>query len=197
MTHPTPWAEPFERFGEVFAEATAKISQDPNAVSLATVDARGRPTVRVVLLKGYDQQGFVFYTNTRSTKGRALGETRVAALNFYWPALARQVRVEGLAEPVSDAEADDYFATRPRSSQLGAWASHQSEVLTDRSELEARLAETTRRFEGRPVPRPPHWSGFRVRPDRIEFWRAHEFRLHWREAYVKAGDGWQHQWLNP
>jgi pyridoxamine 5'-phosphate oxidase len=193
----TDWQEPFTRFAAVFDEAKKHVSKDPNAMSLATVDANGRPSVRVVLLKDFDAKGFVFYTNHGSWKGRALDATKVAALNFYWPALDQQVRIEGTITHVTDAEADAYFATRPRISQLGAWASDQSRELSSREELEQRLASLTAKYEGKTVPRPPHWGGYRLAPDRIEFWKAHEFRLHWREHYVKQGDGWEKSWLNP
>lgn len=196
MTH-TDWQEPFTRFGTLFDEAKKLVSKDPNAVSLATVDAKGRPSVRVVLLKDFDARGFVFYTNQQSAKGEALKATKVAALNFYWPALDQQVRVEGTVELLGEAEADVYFASRPRVSQLGAWASEQSQPLSSREELEQRLANLTAKYEGTPVPRPPHWGGFRLKPERMEFWKAHEFRLHWREQYVKSGDGWDRGWLNP
>lgn len=196
MTH-TQWQEPFTRFGKLFDEAKQLVSKDPNAVSLATIDANGKPSVRVVLLKDFDVRGFVFYTNYHSAKGEALRATRLAALNFYWPALEQQVRIEGTVEQVAEAEADAYFSTRPRVSQLGAWASDQSKPLNSRDELEARLARLTAKFEGSPVLRPPHWGGFRLMPERLEFWKAHEFRLHWREQYVKAGDGWDRGWLNP
>lgn len=191
------WATPFTRFAQVYEAAHRAVPKDPNAMTLATVDAQGRPSLRTVLLKDFDERGFVFYTNTRSAKGRALHATNVAALNFYWPAIDQQVRVEGTVEPVTPEEADAYFATRARASQLGAWASHQSEPLTSREELEARLAELTKKYDGAQVPRPAHWSGYRVKPERIEFWKAHEFRLHWREEYVKSGAGWEHHWLNP
>jgi pyridoxamine 5'-phosphate oxidase len=198
MTTPTPWAEPFERFAVVYAEAQRAQPQDPNAVALATVDERGQPSVRMVLMKDFDQRGFVFYTNTQSHKGRALLARRVACLNFFWLALGQQVRVEGDVEPVTPAEADAYFATRPRSSQLGAWASQQSQPLDARETLERRLAALTAQYAGQPVPRPPHWSGFRLRPERIEFWRAHPDRLHWREEYRKVrDDAWSRGWLNP
>ncbi|MDP1826799.1 MAG: pyridoxamine 5'-phosphate oxidase [Archangium sp.] len=196
MTH-TDWQEPFTRFGTLFDEAKKLVSKDPNAVSLATVDAQGRPSVRMVLLKEFDARGFVFYTNQQSAKGEALKATRVGALNFYWPALDQQVRVEGTVELMGEAEADVYFASRPRVSQLGAWASEQSKTLSSREELEQRLAALTAKYEGKPVPRPPHWGGFRLKPERMEFWKAHEFRLHWREQYVKSGDGWDRGWLNP
>jgi pyridoxamine 5'-phosphate oxidase len=191
------WNEPFERFAAVFAEAQKLIPKDPNAMSLATVDAQGQPQVRIVLLKEVDARGFVFFTNGESWKGQALDHARRAGLNFYWPQLDQQVRVEGAVEHVSAGEADAYFATRPRVSQLGAWASHQSQPLDSRATLENRLAEFTRKFEGQAVPRPAHWGGFRLLPERIEFWKAHEFRLHWREHYVKSGAGWSRGWLNP
>ncbi len=196
MTH-TDWQEPFTRFGALFDEAKKLVTKDPNAMSLATVDARGRPSVRVVLLKDFDQRGFVFYTNHTSAKGEALDATKLAALNFYWPAMDQQVRIEGTVEQVTAAEGDAYFATRPRISQLGAWASDQSHALDSRETLEKRLAELTAKYEGTSVPRPPHWGGYRVLPERIEFWKAHEFRLHWREQYVKSSSGWERTWLNP
>ena len=196
MTH-TDRLEPFTRFGTLFDEARKLVTKDPNAMSLATVDAKGRPSVRVVLLKDFDARGFVFYTNHHSAKGEALVATRLAAINFYWPALDQQVRIEGRIDVVDDTEADAYFATRPLVSQLGAWASDQSKPLGSREELEQRLAALTAKHEGKPVPRPPHWGGFRLAPERIEFWKAHEFRLHWREQYVKSGEGWERGWLNP
>ena len=196
MTH-TDRQEPFTRFGTLFDEAKKLVTKDPNAMSLATVDAKGKPSVRVVLLKDFDARGFVFYTNHQSGKGEALLATRLAGLNFYWPALDQQVRVEGTIEVLDAREADAYFASRPRASQLGAWASDQSKPLGSREELEQRLAGLTAKYEGKPVPRPPHWGGFRLAPERIEFWKAHEFRLHWREQYVKSGDGWDRGWMNP
>lgn len=196
MTH-TAWNEPFERFAKIFDEAKKVISKDPNAMSLATVDERGQPAVRIVLLKEVDARGFVFFTNGESWKARAMDHAHRAGINFYWPALDQQVRVEGTIEHVSAAESDAYFATRPRISQLGAWASHQSRELDARETLEKRLADYTQQYEGKTVPRPPHWGGFRLLPERIEFWKAHEFRLHWREQYVKSGEGWERGWLNP
>ncbi len=192
-----PHHVPFARFAEVFSRARAAQPQDPNAVTLATVDAQGRPSARVVLLKDFDERGFVLYTNGQSRKGRELSQQAVAALCFYWPALQEQVRVEGRVEPVSAADADAYFATRPRESQVGAWASLQSQPLGARSELEARVADLTRRFEGQAVPRPPHWGGFRVVPTSLEFWKAHPFRLHWREVYERDGEGWALRTLYP
>jgi pyridoxamine 5'-phosphate oxidase len=192
-----PFREPFERFASVFEEAKRAILQDPNAVQLATVDERGRPAVRTVLMKDFDTRGFVFYGNHSSRKGRHLAERAVAALNFYWPILGLQVRIEGTVKVVSDAEADVYFATRPRLSQIGAWASLQSQVLDDRATLETRVAELTRQYEGLEVPRPAHWGGWRLEPDAFEFWKAHPFRLHWRDVYLREGDGWNTQMLYP
>ena len=185
------WAEPFVRFRELFARAQEAQPKDPNQMWLGTVDEAGRPRVRVVLLKDFDERGFVFYTNLESDKARALLRHPFAALDFYWPALGEQVRVDGQASQVSPAEADAYFATRPRDAQLGAWASDQSRPLGSRLELDGRVAKAALRFPLGAVPRPPHWGGFRVAADRIEFWKAHPFRLHWRELYEKAGDGWE------
>lgn len=192
-----PWNEPFDRFDQLYLEAQAAQPKDPNAVALATVDARGRPSVRMVLMKHADPQGFVIYTNALGRKGLELSAQRACALDFYWPALDRQVRVEGLAAQVPDADADAYFASRARASQLGAWASLQSQPLDARETLERRLAEVTARYAGQAVPRPPHWTGFCVAPERIEFWRAHPARLHWREVYEKDGDGWVKGLLYP
>jgi pyridoxamine 5'-phosphate oxidase len=193
----TPWTEPFEKFAAWFEEAKAATLVDPNAMQLATVDAAGRPSVRTVLLKDFDARGFTFYSNHGSRKGRELDAAKVAALNFYWPALGRQVRVEGQVAEVTAQEADAYFATRPRLSQLGAWASLQSEVLASREALEARVEAFEQRFAGQPVPRPPHWGGWRLAPDRLEFWRAHPNRLHWRELYEREGAGWRTCLLYP
>ena len=165
-----PWSEPFTRFGALFEQARQAQPKDPNAMTLATVDANGRPSLRVVLMKDFDEQGFVFYTNHQSRKGVEGHATKVAALNFYWPALDTQVRIEGALEAVTDAEADAYFASRPRESQLGAWASLQSQPLPSREVLEQRVAELTKKHEGKPVPRPSHWTGFRVKLRR-ESWR--------------------------
>jgi pyridoxamine 5'-phosphate oxidase len=148
-------------------------------------------------MKEFDQRGFVFFTNRESRKGRDLDAQKVAALCFYWPSLDTQVRVEGAVEPTGDAESDAYFATRPRISQLGAWASQQSRPLDARATLEARLREVTGRFEGKDVPRPPYWGGYRLAPDVIELWKAREFRLHEREVYTRAGDGWDVTLLFP
>jgi pyridoxamine 5'-phosphate oxidase len=192
--------DPITRFAALLEEAARlprEILPEPTAFALGTVDERGHPAVRILLLKGADDRGFVFYTNYESRKGRELLATKRAALCFHWQQLERQVRVEGTAEPVGAAEADAYFATRPRGSQLGAWASSQSRPLAATHELDARLAEVTERFAGRAVPRPPFWSGFRVVPDRIEFWRGMPSRLHEREVYLKDGATWRVERLYP
>lgn len=190
--------DPFDRFADVFAEAERQIPTVPNAVVLATVDPDGRPSARVVLLKHFDARGFVFYTNLQSRKGRALEHFPHAALCFHWPVMEKQVRIEGAVERVSDAEADAYFVTRPRGSQIGAWASRQSETMTSREALEARYEKLEREFEGKDVTRPPFWSGFRVRPDRFEFWTGRESRLHERERYVlEDGNRWRIERLFP
>jgi pyridoxamine 5'-phosphate oxidase len=192
-----PFDEPFDRFTTLFAQAQATQPKDPNQMWLATVDAAGWPSVRVVLLKGHDTKGFVFFTNHCSDKGQALEASGKAALCFYWPAIEHQVRVQGTVAHVAPAESDAYFASRPRDSQLGAWASHQSQPIASREVLEGRLREVTARFEGRPVARPPHWGGFRVTPRRMEFWQAHPDRLHFRQAYQRTEGGWQVHTLSP
>lgn len=187
------------RFREWFelAHETEGIT-DPTAMALATADTSGRPGVRTVLLKQVDEAGFVFYTNTRSQKGMHLAANPYAALDFYWAPLARQVVVEGRVQTVSDDEADAYFASRPRLSQIGAWASNQSEPLADREAFEARLAEVEARFGDGPISRPPHWTGYRLRPDRIEFWQGRDGRLHDRERYYRSDSGdWEWLLLNP
>ncbi len=190
-------ADPFRLFATWFAEAVQREPNDPNAMTLATATAAGRPSARIVLLKGHDERGFVFYTNRESRKGDELAANRRAALLFHWKSLARQVRIEGAVEDVTDAEADDYYATRPRISRLGAWASDQSRPLAARSELERRLAALEQKYPGDAIPRPPHWSGYRVVPERFEFWQAAEFRLHDRTVFVRDGDGWMAGKLYP
>ncbi|WP_233261575.1 pyridoxamine 5'-phosphate oxidase [Vitiosangium sp. GDMCC 1.1324] len=189
--------DPFERFAALYEEAKRVIPVDPNAMVVASVGPDGRPSTRVVLLKDFDARGFVFYTNLESRKGRELLGHPWASLCFFWQPLERQVRVEGRVERVSDAEADAYFQSRARGSQVGAWASQQSQPLPSREMLEKRVAELTREYEGKTIPRPPHWSGLRVVPDRIEFWHARPSRLHDRLVYLREGNGWKTQALYP
>jgi pyridoxamine 5'-phosphate oxidase len=191
--------EPFELFDRWFAEAKAGEPNDPNAMALATVDADGLPDVRMVLLKGHDARGFVFYTNTHSAKGRELAGQPRAALLFHWKSLRRQVRVRGRVEAVSEAESDAYFASRPRPSQIGAWASDQSAPLSARSVLEDRVSEFDAKFDGVAVPRPPHWRGYRISPVEIEFWRDRRSRLHERRLFSLASDAeaWATRMLYP
>ena len=186
-TSAIPTGDPFATFDAWFAEAQAAEPNDPNAMALATATPQGAPSVRMVLLKGHDPDGFVFYTNAHSRKGGEIRANMQAALLFHWKSLRRQVRVEGAVERVTDAEADAYFASRPRLSQIGAWASIQSRPMEGRFELEKRVAEFTAKFHVGKVPRPPHWTGYRVVPDRVEFWVEMPFRLHDRVAYHLEG----------
>ncbi|CAN5569233.1 pyridoxamine 5'-phosphate oxidase [soil metagenome] len=189
--------DPHLLFDAWYAEARQSEINDSNAMALATADAAGQPAVRMVLLKGHDQRGFVFYTNRESRKAAALAENAKAALLFHWKSLRRQVRIEGVVTLASDAESDAYFASRGRDSQLGAWASEQSRPLDARATFEARFAETEARFAGQDVPRPPHWGGYRVVPDRIEFWQDRAHRLHERRLFVRDGVGWKEGLLYP
>ncbi len=189
--------DPLPRFRSWFEEARASEPNDPDAMTLATADSRGRPSARMVLLKGVDDDGFVFYTNLESRKARDLAENGYAALLFHWKSLRRQVRVEGPVRQVSDAEADAYFATRPRGSRIGAWASDQSRPMEGMLVLEKRVAEYTAKFGLGEIPRPPHWSGFRVTPERIEFWKEGRFRLHERIVHIRDGSGWTTERLFP
>ena len=182
-------ADPFTKFDDWMAEAWTHEPEDANAMTLATTAADGLPSARIVLLKGADARGFVFYTNKQSRKAEELAANTRAALLFHWKTLGRQVRIEGRVEDVTDAEADAYYATRARISRLGAWASDQSRVLPDRAVLERRLAEYEARYPGEDIPRPPHWSGYRVIPERFEFWQNMPYRLHDRTVYAKAADG--------
>lgn len=190
--------DPFDLFGRWFAEARASEPNDPEAMALASADARGRPSVRMVLMKAWDARGFAFHTNMESRKGLELVANPAAALLFHWKTLRRQVRVEGRAERLPDADSDAYFATRSRGSRLAAWASDQSRPLSSRAEFERRIAEATARFDGGDVPRPPHWSGFRIVPARIEFWSDREHRMHERRLFVADGaGGWSEGLLFP
>lgn len=189
--------DPIARFTSWLAEAEATEPNDPTAMALATVDAAGQPSVRMVLLKSHGSDGFIFYTNQQSRKADDLRAAPRAALLFHWKSLRRQVRIEGAVTSVTNAEADAYFASRPRVSQLGAWASDQSRPLDDRATLEARLADAAARFEGQDVPRPPHWSGYRVAPERIEFWSDGANRLHDRALFVRSDGAWSMTRLFP
>ncbi len=189
---------PFALFDTWFAQARASEPNDGNAMALATADAQGRPSVRMVLLKGHGPDGFVFYTNFEGRKAQDILANPHVALLFHWKSLRRQIRIEGSVARVDDATADAYFASRSRDSQLGAWASDQSRPLADRAQFEARFAEVAARFDGRDVPRPPHWSGFRVAPERIEFWLDRAYRLHERTVYEADGaGGWRSGMLFP
>lgn len=190
--------EPFHLFADWLADATAHEPNDPNAVALATVDEDGLPNVRMVLLKGFDAAGFVFYTNFESAKGREILGQRKAAMCFHWKSLRRQVRLRGPVEVVDDAEADAYFASRPRGSRIGAWASKQSRPLEGRFALERAVAEYTARHAIGEIPRPPYWSGFRIVPKSIEFWHDRPFRLHDRMVFSRRDDGgWEKSRLFP
>ena len=188
--------DPLKQFGIWMVEAIHAKVPEPTAMNLATVGPNGRPSARIMLLKGVDPRGFVFYTNYASRKGRELEARPMAALTFLWKELERQVRIEGAVEKVSTAESDEYFATRPLGSRIGAWASPQSEPIADRAGLEQRWAELTALYGEQP-PRPPHWGGYRVRPDYLEFWQGRRSRLHDRIAYARAADAWKVSRLAP
>jgi pyridoxamine 5'-phosphate oxidase len=189
--------DPFALFDAWYAEARGSEPNDPDAMALATASAEGRPSVRMVLLKGHDARGFVFYTNLDSRKGAELAENPNASLLFHWKSLRRQVRIEGRVSAVSDSEADAYFATRGRDSRLGAWASDQSRALPDRATFEARVEAMRERFGAGDIPRPPRWSGYRVAPQRLEFWSDREARLHERRLFERIGEGWREGLLYP
>ena len=189
--------DPLALFEEWFREAEQAGVEVPEAMTLATADAEGTPSARMVLLKGADEDGFVFYSGYASRKAHELEQNPRAALVFYWRPLGKQVRVEGGVERVPEAESAEYFATRPRKSRLAAWASQKSHPLASREELERRYAELEHEYEGREVPLPPHWGGFRLRPEAIEFWQHRENRLHDRIRYTRAREGWLHELLAP
>lgn len=198
MDFDNPPADPVAQVTAWLEEATGTALINPHAMTLATVDPDGNPSARTVLLKGFDERGAVFYTNRNSRKGRALAAHPRAALLLHWDPLRRQVGIEGGVTQVDDAESDAYFATRPRGAQLGAWVSQQSEPVESRAVLEAEIEAMTRRFEGGPVPRPPHWSGFRVALERIELWQGRTDRLHDRLVYTRDENGaWTTQRLSP
>ncbi len=194
----TERSEPFRLFAEWLEDATKSEPNDPNALALATVDPDGMPNVRMVLLKGFDERGFVFYTNFESAKGGEILSAEKAAMCFHWKSLRRQVRIRGPVEQVSDAEADEYYASRPRGSRIGAWASKQSRPLESRFALEKAVAEYTAKFAVGAIPRPAHWSGFRIVPSQIEFWHDRPFRLHDRVVFTRDDQGdWQTKRLYP
>lgn len=200
MTRIQPIRDPIALFKEFLAQAQALPREqipEPTAFALGTAAANGQPSVRMMLLKDVDQDGFVFYTNLESRKARELGANRLATMNFFWAQMERQIRIEGRISPVTPEEADAYFATRPRGSQVGAWASRQSRPMEHDEDLEARVADFAKQFEGRDVPRPPNWSGFRLDPVTIEFWKGMPSRLHYRELYTREGDGWRVERLYP
>lgn len=191
-------ADPIDLFRRWYAEAARTGAAKPNAMALATVGPDGRPSARMVLLSSFDERGFVFHTNYRSRKGEEIARQPLVSLVAWWDPLERQVRIEGRAEKTSAADSDAYFAGRPRGSQLGAWASNQSAVIPDRATLESRLAEAERKHAGGPVPRPPHWGGYRVVPDAMEFWEGRENRLHERIRYRRGEGGiWLAERLAP
>lgn len=197
MPDPPQPADPIERFREVLSRASEREAFDATGMTLSTCGNDGRPSSRVVLLKGVDERGFIFYTNKQSRKAGDLRENAYAALCFYWPTIGEQIRVEGITSDVPDTEADAYFASRPRGSQLGAWASDQSNVIDSRDALLQRFHALEKQYDGKEVPRPPHWGGYILTPSLIEFWINGEYRLHDRFQYTRSGDSWIMQRLCP
>jgi len=200
VTRIQPLQDPIVLFKKLLAEAQSLPREqvpEPTAFALATVAESGQPSIRMLLLKDVDAEGFVFFTNLESRKARELAANRRAAMNFHWSPMERQVRIEGRVSAVSDAEADAYFATRPRGSQIGAWASRQSRPMERATDLDVRVEEFEKKYEGKTVPRPPFWSGFRLDPSSIEFWKGKPSRLHERQLFVREGDGWRVQLLYP
>ncbi len=192
-----PMSDPLQWFDLWMTEARRSSEPEPTAMSLATVDHAGQPTVRIVLLKDFDRKGFVFYTNLKSAKAEQLRDHQRAGLCVMWKTLCRQVRIDGAVEMVDDQQADAYFATRPRNSQIGAWASKQSQPLKSRAELQQAFRQYEERFEGKPVPRPSFWSGYRVVPQTMEFWQIGDYRLHDRWQFQRRADGWERVRLYP
>ncbi len=190
-------ANPMKQYGVWFEEAVNAQLLDPSAMSVTTVSAEGQPSTRIVYMRDISDEGFVFYTNYHSGKGKDLEQNNQVSLNFFWGELERQVRVEGEVEKISDDASDAYFAKRPRESQIGAWASSQSEVLMSREALEEKVVDFTKKFEGSVVPRPAHWGGYRVKPTRMEFWQGRPSRLHDRIVYLKSGNDWKQSRLSP
>lgn len=190
-------SNPLDLFGQWLLEAEKNIRSYYNAMCVSTITPEGKPSARIILLKGYDEKGFVFYTNKKSRKAEALESTPRSHLNFFWRELGKQINIEGRIETVSDQEADDYFSTRLRESQIGAWASQQSHSLDKKSTLISRIKRYEEQYKGVDIPRPPHWSGYRVMPETIEFWCEGEHRLHTRLLYTKTPHGWEKELLYP
>ncbi len=197
MTEDPVYLEAVARLGAVIAQARSLDLQDPTAMALATVGADGQPSVRIVLMRGFDEQGIHFFTNVRSRKGLELAANPRAAVCFHWEQIHRQVRIEGTVEMLSDEQTDAYWVTRPRESRIGAWASEQSQPLNDRSTLERRVDEYEAKFPGENIPRPEFWRGYRLVPARIEFWQGQPARLHDRDMYERGPNGWTHALLYP